>query len=88
MIMRKIINEFDYVDETSIGVTANECMEVKKRANYGSPKRMKIIGALFGVAMILSLFGNPVYIFINLLSISSILFNSYNLRKSMFYIEG
>ncbi|MDE6292357.1 MAG: hypothetical protein K2L98_01605 [Bacilli bacterium] len=77
--MRKLVNNFN---DTSVLVNANKCIKHQKRAKSVNPRRVALAITVFGIAALLSIFASPVYVFLNLASLFSILLSAHSLKNS------
>ncbi len=80
--MRKIDNKVENNDGTSVLATAKLCLEKQKYIKLTDPRRVALAATIFTIAALLSVFGNPIYVFINLCSLCSILISSNSLKKT------
>lgn len=80
--MKKIVNKYPDIDDSSVLDVANNCLKTQKNSNLFNSWKMKLYIAFFVISTIFSLIGNPFLVISNVASLCVVLAATYNLQVS------
>lgn len=80
--MKKIVNKFPDIDDSTVLGVAKKCLKTQKNVNLFNLRKMKWYIALFIISIILSLIVNPFLVISDVASLCVVLAATYNLQVS------